>query len=219
MRARIGGPGQTLDEAFANQHYAGFPDVARTGRFINEWFKFRQARARQKWADQTNAFFNISETSAYYAYDGNIVIVPAGSVQPVFFYADGSLALNYGSLGDAGGSSPPGSNLDDSVDSENVGDLVGAATAYEVAVAQVGSTRVAQARQKLPGLNLTAQQLYFVGRCMTLCKRNSSSPTGRFASARARCNVPSMNMDAFSAAFRCPAGARMNPASKCSFWK
>ncbi|XP_077497847.1 neprilysin-1-like [Amblyomma americanum] len=267
MRAHIGGPGQTLDEAFANQHYVGFPDVARTGRFISEWFKFRQARARQKWADQTNAFFNISETSAYYAYDGNIVIVPAGSVQPVFFYADGSLALNYGSLGDAlahrimnafdvtgiqyddsgqlnqwitgaaqasyvnrtnclrqshtnaGGSSPPGSNLDDRVDSENMGDLVGAATAYQVAVAQVGSTRVAQARQELPGLNLTAQQLYFVGRCMTLCKRNNSSPTGRFASARARCNVPAMNMDAFSTAFRCPAGARMNPASKCSFWR
>ncbi|XP_077497886.1 neprilysin-1-like [Amblyomma americanum] len=259
IQAHIGCPGQRLDEAFVNQHYAGFEDITPTARFLHQWFKFRMARAHQKWADQTNAFFRIGRATVYYEHGDNVVIIPAGTLQPVFFFAGGSAALNYGSLGDAlahrimnafditgiqyddngqvkpwntpetqasyvnstnclrashanaGGPNPQGSRLDDRVDSENMGDLVGAATAYQVASTQVYQT--------LPGLNLTTQQLYFVGRCMNLCRRNSSSPTGRFASPKARCNVPAMNMDAFSMAFGCPPGARMNPASKCSFWR
>ncbi|XP_077496861.1 neprilysin-1-like [Amblyomma americanum] len=106
------------------------------------------------------------------------------------------------------------SSLDDFVDSENIGDLVGAATAYQA----LRSLPSDQRTQTLPGLNLTADQLYFVGRCMTLCKRDSRKSSGRYASPRARCNVPAMNMAAFSSAFGCRITAPMNPYSKCSFW-
>ncbi|KAK8775736.1 hypothetical protein V5799_030921, partial [Amblyomma americanum] len=97
---------------------------------------------------------------------------------------------------------------------KNIGDLVGAATAYQA----LRSLPSDQQTQTLPGLYLTADQLYFVGRCMTLCKRDSRKSSGRYASPRARCNVPAMNMAAFSSAFGCRITAPMNPYSKCSFW-
>ncbi|XP_077497796.1 neprilysin-1-like [Amblyomma americanum] len=102
----------------------------------------------------------------------------------------------------------------DPAEAENMADLVGTATAFE-AFRRLAS---GQQTETFPGLNLTAVQLFFVGHCMTKCKLNSRTPNGRFASARARCNVPAMNVNAFSAAFGCSREARMNPASKCSFW-
>ncbi|XP_077497778.1 membrane metallo-endopeptidase-like 1 [Amblyomma americanum] len=214
MKALIGSPDQTLNKRFVNEYYASFPDMAPTDRFLDTWLKARSARARHKWVDQTHVFFNMSRATAYYVHEGNIVVAPAGALQPVFFYNDGNPALNYGSLGDAGRSVHKVSSLDDIVDSENIGDLVGAATAYQ-ALRNLPSDHQSQT---LPGLNLTAEQLYFVGRCMTLCKRDSRKSSGRYASPRARCNVPAMNMAAFSSAFGCRIAAPMNPYSKCSFW-
>ncbi|XP_077497781.1 neprilysin-1-like [Amblyomma americanum] len=97
----------------------------------------------------------------------------------------------------------------------DVSDLVGIAMAYEV----LRTLPSVHKTQTLPGVNLTAEQLFFVGHCMTTCKYDDRTPSGRFANPRARCNVPAMNMDAFSAAFGCGAAARMNPQRKCSFWK
>ncbi|XP_077497743.1 neprilysin-1-like [Amblyomma americanum] len=98
---------------------------------------------------------------------------------------------------------------------ENLGDMVGAALALDAFRSLPG----AQQTQTLPDLNLTATQLFFVGHCMTTCKLDSRKAAGRFASARARCIVPAMNMDDFWAVFDCPRGTRMNPDQKCSFWK
>ncbi|XP_077495988.1 neprilysin-1-like [Amblyomma americanum] len=96
----------------------------------------------------------------------------------------------------------------------NMADLVGTATAVEA----FNRLPSAQQTETLPGLKLTALRLFFVGHCMATCKLNSLTQTGRFASARARCNVPAMNLAAFSAAFQCRSTTRMNPARKCSFW-
>lgn len=254
MTVRAGSLGHILDESFVNRHYASFPDMAPTGPFFDEWVKARSARSHEKWSDLTRIHFNMSRVSAYYVVGSHAVIIPAGALQPFFFYPDGNTALNYGTLGDSlarqimngydvtgpmnycyheytrwdfnkrlqcirnSHAKPWLTNRTrkghDPAEAENVAELVGTAAAFEA------FQRLPSARQTepLPGLNLTTAQLFFVGHCMTTCNMYSLTPKGRFASARARCNVPAMNMAAFSAAFRCGRSERMNPARKCSFW-
>ncbi|XP_077496141.1 neprilysin-1-like [Amblyomma americanum] len=104
--------------------------------------------------------------------------------------------------------------LNDTLDSENLADFVGAVTAYAAFRALSG----AQPYSTLPWLNLSPEQLYFVGRCAKKCRRDDVPADARYAPNSARCNVPAMNMAAFSEAFGCGRGARMNPVPKCSFW-
>ncbi|KAK8762467.1 hypothetical protein V5799_026265, partial [Amblyomma americanum] len=104
--------------------------------------------------------------------------------------------------------------LNDTLDSENQADFVGAVTAYAAFRALSG----AQPYSTLPWLNLSPEQLYFVGRCAKKCRRDDVPADARYAPSSARCNVPAMNMAAFSEAFGCGRGARMNPVPKCSFW-
>ncbi|XP_075560605.1 neprilysin-4-like isoform X3 [Dermacentor variabilis] len=104
--------------------------------------------------------------------------------------------------------------LNDTVDSENLADFVGAATAY----AAFRSLPSYQRHWTLYGLHLTADQLFFVGRCTKACRLAEATATTRYATASSRCNVPLMHMEAFARAFHCEVGTRMNPAHKCSFW-
>ncbi|XP_037529159.1 neprilysin-11-like [Rhipicephalus sanguineus] len=104
--------------------------------------------------------------------------------------------------------------LDDTIDSENLADFVGAAIAY-AAFHRLPSFRK---QWTLPGLHLTPDQLFFVGRCTKTCRIAEVTTSTRYATASSRCNVPLMNMEPFARAFRCRVGTRMNPNHKCSFW-
>ncbi|KAK8777922.1 hypothetical protein V5799_020737 [Amblyomma americanum] len=114
------------------------------------------------------------------------------------------------------GYSPPDLPLNETVASESVADLVAAT------VAHAGHQRlhISERTSTLPGLNLTAEELYFVGRCIDACKykNNSHTQADHLGSPRARCEVPAMNMEAFSVTFGCRDKTRMNPSPKCSLW-
>ncbi|KAH7962367.1 hypothetical protein HPB52_015732 [Rhipicephalus sanguineus] len=80
-----------------------------------------------------------------------------------------------------------------------------------------GRTSCAQREERLVGIeDLSAQQLFFVGLCSTLCTH--SDPDNAPSSAEARCNVPLMHMPQFQSAFRCASGQPMIPTTRCSFW-
>ncbi|CAN8015627.1 unnamed protein product, partial [Ixodes persulcatus] len=69
-------------------------------------------------------------------------------------------------------------------------------------------------RRRLYGLEeFTPDQTFFVSFCHALCVRD---PADRVA--RARCNVPLMNLRWFSEVFGCRKGERMNPPKRCTFW-
>lgn len=69
-------------------------------------------------------------------------------------------------------------------------------------------------RRRLYGLEeFTPDQTFFVSFCHALCVRD---PADRVA--RARCNVPLMNLRWFSEVFGCRRGERMNPSKRCAFW-
>lgn len=101
MKVIICSPEQRLDEIFVNKHFASFPDIPATGRFLDAWFKALSGRAHQKWTDQTHVLFNTSRASPFYLKRNNSVVIPAGALLPVSLYADGDPALNVGSLGSA----------------------------------------------------------------------------------------------------------------------
>ncbi|XP_054929731.2 neprilysin-1-like [Dermacentor andersoni] len=103
--------------------------------------------------------------------------------------------------------------LDDTLDSENLADFAGAAIAH----AAYASLPALQRNLKLPGLNLTAEHLFFIGHCAKWCE-NMYNHSARYAPGRSRCIVPLLNMVEFSDAFGCAPGTPMNPAKKCVFW-
>ncbi|KAK8778066.1 hypothetical protein V5799_020592 [Amblyomma americanum] len=213
LEFHIGSIGNILDESFVNEHYAAFPEMSPSGQFLEQWLKARSARAQEKWSDHTRVHFHMSRASPYYVAGSHALLIPAGALLPIFADAEGNPALHYGAFGNAGFSVKRGQR--NPAELENLGDMVGAALALDAFRSLPG----AQQTQTLPDLNLTATQLFFVGHCMTTCKLDSRKAAGRFASARARCIVPAMNMDDFWAVFDCPRGTRMNPDQKCSFWK
>ncbi|XP_070389842.1 neprilysin-2-like isoform X2 [Dermacentor albipictus] len=103
--------------------------------------------------------------------------------------------------------------LDDTLDSENLADFAGTATAY----AAYASLPALQRNLKLPGLNLRADHLFFVAHCAKWCE-NVDDASARYAAGRSRCIVPLSNMVEFSDAFGCAPGTPMNPPKKCVFW-
>ncbi|KAH6933942.1 hypothetical protein HPB50_019134 [Hyalomma asiaticum] len=103
--------------------------------------------------------------------------------------------------------------LNDTVDSENLADFVGTLMAYSAFSSLPPSKRDVT----LPGVGMTANQLFFVSHCTLWCEGQKTTSM-RYAPGRSRCIVPLMNMPEFSEAFRCKEDSYMNPPNKCYFW-
>ncbi|KAL1476174.1 hypothetical protein MTO96_018751 [Rhipicephalus appendiculatus] len=103
--------------------------------------------------------------------------------------------------------------LNYTLDSENLADLVGVKIAYQAFASLMSPEKT----ETLVGLDMSPVQLFFVNYCVTWCAQLSETQSN-YAPFRSRCIVPLMNMPEFSRAFRCTAGAPMNPPKKCDFW-
>ncbi|XP_077523499.1 neprilysin-2-like [Amblyomma americanum] len=108
--------------------------------------------------------------------------------------------------------------LNDSTDSEGFADFTGlllAQAAYE-------SLTASEREESLPGIQLTARQLFFVAHCSKWCAPPSDDhrrqPSSRYWAARSRCIVPLQNTREFAEEFQCKPGDFMNPGDRCSFW-
>ncbi|KAI8356891.1 hypothetical protein B0O80DRAFT_384119 [Mortierella sp. GBAus27b] len=78
---------------------------------------------------------------------------------------------------------------------------------------------------RLPGLdNMTPEQLFFISYARPWCSKQRPESairqmrTDPHTPAKWRINGAVQNSEAFAKAFRCAAGAPMNPASKCDLW-
>ncbi|XP_075534863.1 membrane metallo-endopeptidase-like 1 [Dermacentor variabilis] len=98
-------------------------------------------------------------------------------------------------------------------------DFAAAPHLYAAAFGPPGSGRPSRAQQeeRLAGIEeLSAEQLFFVGLCSTLCA--NPNPDSGPSPAEARCNVPLMHMPQFESVFQCAPGLPMTPTTRCSFW-
>lgn len=78
--------------------------------------------------------------------------------------------------------------------------------------------------KRLPGLDFTPEQLYFIGFGQIWCSHythayaKSSALTDEHSASPLRANGIAMNSPGFAKAFNCPKGSPMNPDHKCSVW-
>ncbi|CAF1385129.1 unnamed protein product [Rotaria sp. Silwood1] len=79
-------------------------------------------------------------------------------------------------------------------------------------------------QQLLPGLNLTDEQLFFIGFAQTWCAKTTPEMaeaalvTDTHAHPKYRVIGSLSNMPEFSKAFKCPKGSPMNPEKRCQIW-
>lgn len=77
----------------------------------------------------------------------------------------------------------------------------------------------------LPGLNLTNEQLFFIGFAQTWCTKTTTeiAKIALIADMHAPSNcrvIGSLtNMSEFSTAFKCPVGSSMNYGKQCEIWE
>jgi len=75
---------------------------------------------------------------------------------------------------------------------------------------------------KLPGVNMTDEQLFFMGWARSWCQASVpgyySDWTNVHAPNKARVWGPLQNNQYFAQAFNCPANSFMNPTNKCDLW-
>eukprot|EP00731_Ephydatia_muelleri_P000105 Em0001g105a len=104
---------------------------------------------------------------------------------------------------------------------ENIADnggLISSYTAYQTARNNGGFI------PQLPGLNYTDEQLFFIafGQCycgyVTPGSIQNQVLSDVHSPGPLRVLGPAMNSNEFAAAFKCPVGSPMNPATKCSLW-
>lgn len=104
---------------------------------------------------------------------------------------------------------------------ENIADngaLKQAYNAYKTWVAEHGPEK------KLPGLNYTPQQLFWISAAQVWCVVSRTEymklkiDVGTHILNQYRVLGPIANMKDFSKDFNCPLGANMNPVKKCEVW-
>ncbi|XP_075547517.1 neprilysin-1-like isoform X2 [Dermacentor variabilis] len=192
--------------------FADFPDAG--ANFFTPWLEAHRLMTLRLFRNDT-VNFTSGEVNAFYNEMLNTMTIQAGIVQPPFFFALGTAALNYGGLGQAE-QERAGITIDDDIDSEGFADFNGLQLAYAAYNRLTPQERLAV----VPDVGLSAEQTFFVAHCLKWCdlitKRMRNS---RYWSGRSRCIVPLRNTPEFATAFSCSPGAPMNPPSKCSFWE
>ncbi|KAH6933924.1 hypothetical protein HPB50_018846 [Hyalomma asiaticum] len=195
-----------------------FPDVP-TNRFFIPW-KTALSLSRQKtWTDQTTWLYDESALNAQYFHHLNSVIIPTPrcndhssftavvrlSTTAVLELTVVTFQIKRVARQDV---------ADDTLDSENMADVVGIVATYSAYESLPSIDR----KKTLLGLNITAERLFFINNCVKYCAHHSQTEGVRHSPFRSRCMVPPMNMPEFAAAFGCAPGTPMNPHRKCTFW-
>ncbi|XP_017773210.1 PREDICTED: membrane metallo-endopeptidase-like 1 [Nicrophorus vespilloides] len=104
---------------------------------------------------------------------------------------------------------------------ENIADFGGAKTSY---IGYIRWMRKYGPDMKLPGLNYTDKQMYWLSLANIWCANERpeslkfSLLTDVHAPSKFRVNGPLRNIPMFAADFKCPHGSRMNPIDKCTPW-
>ncbi|CAJ0606432.1 unnamed protein product [Cylicocyclus nassatus] len=96
---------------------------------------------------------------------------------------------------------------------ENIADNVGLTVAL-----QAWRANSEQSYWKLSGLDLTRDQLFFLGYAQSWCALKSKQQRGVHMMEKLRVIGALQNSADFATAFSCPAGSPMNPSRKCVLW-
>uniref|UniRef100_A0A1I7XT20 Peptidase_M13 domain-containing protein n=1 Tax=Heterorhabditis bacteriophora TaxID=37862 RepID=A0A1I7XT20_HETBA len=96
---------------------------------------------------------------------------------------------------------------------ENIADNVGMEVAFK-AWRKYGD----HSYNRVPGLDLTPEQLFFVGYAQSWCALKSKQQRGVHMEEKTRVIGTMQNSVAFASAYSCPVNSTMNPSLKCILW-
>ncbi|PIO57548.1 peptidase family M13 [Teladorsagia circumcincta] len=96
---------------------------------------------------------------------------------------------------------------------ENIADNIG----LEVAL-KAWQAKGEDSFRKLAGLNLNADQVFFVSYAQSWCALKSKQQRGVHMLEKTRVMGALQNSKEFSDVFSCPVGSPMNPKQKCALW-
>ncbi|NP_001101467.2 membrane metallo-endopeptidase-like 1 [Rattus norvegicus] len=226
-------------------------------------------KLREK-VDQNLWIIGAAVVNAFYSPNRNLIVFPAGILQPPFFSKDQPQALNFGGIGmvigheithgfdDNGRNFDKNGNMLDwwsnfsarhfrqqsqcmiyqysnfsweladnqnvngfSTLGENIADNGGVRQAYKAYLQWLAE---GGRDQRLPGLNLTYAQLFFINYAQVWC--GSYRPEFAIQSIKTDVHSPLkyrvlgslQNLPGFSEAFHCPRGSPMHPMNRCRIW-
>ncbi|ORY96810.1 hypothetical protein BCR43DRAFT_492298 [Syncephalastrum racemosum] len=110
---------------------------------------------------------------------------------------------------------------------ENLADNGGVAAAYDAFLQTWNGGLLSKEKPEhvqLPGVNMTAEQLFFINFGRTWCKNARPVEAARqvytdvHSPDKVRVNAVAQNSVEFAKAFQCPANSPMNPSKKCKIW-
>ncbi|XP_075744112.1 neprilysin-1 [Rhipicephalus microplus] len=173
----VGSQGRRSDPAFVEEVYRPYPDSPQEP-FFPTWMKVLSLSSHYTWTDQNALLYNEAAPNGFYIIPYNDIVVSPGIMQSPFLYLYGPIALNYGGLGMLSLSGQH-ETLNDTVDSENLADLVGTMVAY----AAYSSSPQKYKDVKLVNLDISTERLFFINHCVkcwrrepvTLCSTTSST--------------------------------------------
>ncbi|KAJ8929162.1 hypothetical protein NQ314_018186 [Rhamnusium bicolor] len=104
---------------------------------------------------------------------------------------------------------------------EDMADLAGMKVSYDTYINWVQENG---AEARLPGLNYSPNQLFWISSAIHHCSKYSAQTLERYIAnyqwspPQFRVNGPLQNLEEFTFDFRCPPGSKMNPVKKCIVW-
>ncbi|XP_007522369.3 kell blood group glycoprotein isoform X2 [Erinaceus europaeus] len=258
LQVKMGAPEWVLKPELVRQEYE---DIQLGPSFLQSALScIRSLRAktiRNYVQPSTHHRWQVSpwEANAYYSILENVVVFPAGLLQPPFFHLSYPRAVNFGAAGSImahellhafhqlllPGACPACYSLGLEEALLCLGRLYAAfplpkGTRFNATLtvledaADMGGVAIAQqayrkkllehkGETKLPQLDLSPQQLFFLSYAQVLCRmstirdpRNSHSPPSL------RVHGPLSNLPEFAKYFGCPQGTLMNPQHRCQLW-
>ncbi|CAB1332367.1 unnamed protein product, partial [Coregonus sp. 'balchen'] len=229
----IGFPDFILDPKELDDVYDGY-DVSEDNFFQNtlNFYNFsarvmadhlRKPPNRDQWS------MTPPTVNAYYMPTNNGIVFPAGILQAPFYAKDHPKALNFGGIGvnhtecmveQYNGYTINGEHINGKQTlEENIADnggLTAAYNAYQAWVQENGEEK------RLPAVNLTNDQLFFVGFAQVWCSVRTPESTHKgfmtdpHSPSKYRVIGALSNSPAFAEHFQCPTGSQMNPGHRCT---
>ncbi|PAV82777.1 hypothetical protein WR25_24720 [Diploscapter pachys] len=235
MKRKIGYPDYLNDTSAVDDEYKHYEVFE--GKYYRTKFQFYEQYQKDvlgriaEPVDRERWVAGAALVNAFYSPNTNEIIFPAGILQPVFYSKEFPSSMNFGGIGVAEciEEQYSGYVLEQiamringrSTKGENIADNGGLRMAYK---SYKKYEKAHSIPPRLPGVNLTHDQLFFLNYAQIWCGTMNDKEalrklrTSEHSPGPIRVKGPLSNSEDFARVYNCPRGSPMNPQQKCRVW-